>query len=324
MAIPASRSRVKQVWRSSWQVPWLRPARTRAARMIWSRPGTESGWPRRAPLSATKSASLVVSWSLVVHVASHGGEEGRRQRHQTFVSALAFSDQHPPLAEAQIAETQPEHLAAPQAAQHHGLGHGPVPLGAQRSHERVDLVGVEDPGQPAHPAHQRQAPAAARPALTGGDAPRDWVGRHGDVVAGDQVAIEARDRRQSALDRRGRESRRAIGDAHHVLGTGLRTPLRGDEGHHVLGPHLERDPSSPPRRRRSGHGHRPAPCSDGPARRRTPRTRRSAGGRSDRRVHRRDGRDTRTTDSTPPHTSWSGLHPRRFPRMPIPGGGSPV
>jgi ubiquinone/menaquinone biosynthesis C-methylase UbiE len=35
-------------------------------------------------------------------------------------------------------------------------------------------------------------------------------------------------------------------------------------------------------------------------------------------------RDTRKTDSTPPHTSWSGLHPRRFPRMAISGGGSPV
>ena len=61
-----------------------------------------------------------------------------------------------------------------------------------------------------------------------------------DVVAGDQVAIEARDRRQPALDRRGRESRGAIGDAHHVLGPGLGTALRGDEGHDVLGPHLER------------------------------------------------------------------------------------
>ena len=134
MAMPASRRRVKQVWRSSWQVPWLSPARSRAARMIWSRPGIESGWPRRAPLSATKSESLVVSRSLVVHVASHGGEEGRRQRHQSFVSALALSDEHPPLAEAQVAQAKTEHLAAPQTAEHHGLGHGPVPLGAQRPH----------------------------------------------------------------------------------------------------------------------------------------------------------------------------------------------
>ena len=59
-----------------------------------------------------------------------------------------------------------------------------------------------------------------------------------DVVAGDQVAIEARDRSQPALDRRRREPRRAIGDAHHVLGTGLGTTLRGDEGHDVFGPHL--------------------------------------------------------------------------------------
>ena len=93
------------------------------------------------------------------------------------MAALAFSDEHPPLAEPQIAQAKTEDLAAPQAAEHHGLGHGPVPLGAQRSHQRVDLVGVEDPGQPAHAAHQRQAPTAPRAALTSGDAPGHRVGR---------------------------------------------------------------------------------------------------------------------------------------------------
>ena len=112
----------------------------------------------------------------MVHVASHGGEEGRRQRHQSFVAALALSDEHPPLAEAQVAQAKAEDLAAPQTAEHHGLGHGPVPLGAQRSHERVDLVGVEDPGQPAHAAHQWQAPPAPRAALTCRDAPGHRVG----------------------------------------------------------------------------------------------------------------------------------------------------
>ena len=179
-------------------------------------------------------------WPLVVHVAGHRGEEGGRERHQALVSALALSDEHPPLAETQVRETQPEHLAAPQAAQHHGLGHGTVALGAQRPHQRVDLVGIEDPGQPAHPAHQRQAPTAPRAALTSGDAPGHRVGRHVDVVAGDQVAIEARDRSQTALDRRGGESGGTIRNAHHVLGPGLGAPLRGDEGHHVFGPHLER------------------------------------------------------------------------------------
>jgi len=84
--------------------------------------------------------------SLVVHVARHGGEEGRRQWHQTFVSALAFGDEHSPLAETQIGELQPEHFAAAEPSEDHGLGHGPVPLGAQRTHERLDLIGVENPG----------------------------------------------------------------------------------------------------------------------------------------------------------------------------------
>ncbi len=78
------------------------------------------------------------------------------------MSALALSDQHPPLAEAQIGEPQPEHLAAPQPSEHHGLGHGPIPLGAQRTHERLDLVGVEDPGKPAHSSHEGQAPCPSR------------------------------------------------------------------------------------------------------------------------------------------------------------------
>ena len=116
--------------------------------------------------------------------------------------------EHPPLAETEVRETQPEHLAAPQAAEHHGLGHGPVALGAQRPHQHVDLFGVEDPGQPAHPAYERQAPTAQRrAALASGDAPGHRVGRDVDVVAGDQVAIEARDRSQSALDRPGGQSR---------------------------------------------------------------------------------------------------------------------
>ena len=107
------------------------------------------------------------------------------------MAALALSDEHPPLAEAQVAQAKAEDLAAPQTAEHHGLGHRAVALGAQRPHERVDLVGVEDSRQPAHPAHQWQAPTAPRPALTCGDASGHRVGRHLNVIAGDQIAIEA-------------------------------------------------------------------------------------------------------------------------------------
>ena len=42
-AMPARRSRVKQVWRSSWQVPCASPARARAPLMISSSPSADSG-----------------------------------------------------------------------------------------------------------------------------------------------------------------------------------------------------------------------------------------------------------------------------------------
>ena len=218
---------------------------------------------------------------------------------------------------------RPEHLAAPEPSEHHGLGHGPVPLGAQRAHERLDLVGVEDPGQPAHPAHERQTASAARAALAGGDAPGTGLAVDVDVVAGDQVAIEARDRGQPALDRRRRQPGGAVGDAHHVLGTGpgrrcavtkaitsLGVTSMGLLVHHReehaqvvgVGPH--------------GVGTGPADhelqelvdqlVAD-PVLALTVRT------------------DVTLEDGL--HSTAHlrvGLHPRRLPRMPSPGGGSPV
>jgi len=59
--MPASRSRVKHVWRSWWQVPWSRPARRRAARTISSKPSSDSGLARRGPFNATKTRSVSAS-----------------------------------------------------------------------------------------------------------------------------------------------------------------------------------------------------------------------------------------------------------------------
>ena len=89
------------------------------------------------------------------------------------------------------------------------------------------------------PRTRRQAPPTTRAALTSRDAPGHGVGVDVDVVAGNQVAIESGDRRETALNRCGGKSGGTIGDAHDVLGPGLGTALCGDEGHHVLGPHLE-------------------------------------------------------------------------------------
>ena len=53
-AIPASRRRVKQVSRSSWQLAWARPARALAARTISSRPSSDNGSPVVAPFQHHK------------------------------------------------------------------------------------------------------------------------------------------------------------------------------------------------------------------------------------------------------------------------------
>jgi hypothetical protein len=92
----------------------------------------------------------------------------------------------------------PEHLATPQTAEQHGLGHGPVPIGAQRRHERLDLVGVQDARQSPHPAHQRRTAFAAVSIAPGGQTPRHRIGHHAGVPSDDEVAIEARDTRQGA------------------------------------------------------------------------------------------------------------------------------
>ena len=118
------------------------------------------------------------------------------------------------------------------------MDHGPVPFAAQLAHKRVDVVGIEDPRQPPHPADQRQPLARTTSCLTSGDAPGDGVGVDADVVSGDQVAIEARDRGQAPLDGGSRQPGLAIGDAQHVLGAGAGPTLFGDEVEHVLRPHL--------------------------------------------------------------------------------------
>ena len=57
-AIPASRSRVRHVCRSSWQVACSSPARRRAPARISSSPSADSGRPRRGPFSTTNTRSV--------------------------------------------------------------------------------------------------------------------------------------------------------------------------------------------------------------------------------------------------------------------------
>jgi len=158
-----------------------------------------------------------IGGALVVEVGGDGSEEGARHRNDAVVAALAVDHEHPPLAQSQILEPQPEHLAATQPAEQHRLDHRPVPLRAQGAHERLHFGGVEDAGQAANAADERGT-AELPTGAPRRQAPRDGVGA--DVAPGEQVAIEARHRGQAPLDRRRRQPARSVGDAKHVLGTG--------------------------------------------------------------------------------------------------------
>jgi len=77
--------------------------------------------------------------TLGVEVGADLGEEPRRDRDQPLIAALALSDEHPPLAEPQVFQPQPQYFAAAQPAQHHRRDHRPVPVRAQRGGQCIDL-----------------------------------------------------------------------------------------------------------------------------------------------------------------------------------------
>ena len=86
------------------------------------------------------------------------------------MAALAVGDEDPPVAQVQVGHAQTEDLAAPQAPQHHGLDHRPVPVRAKRAEQGLHLVGVQDPWHPSHAAHEWDSLSASQPALAGGEA----------------------------------------------------------------------------------------------------------------------------------------------------------
>jgi hypothetical protein len=249
-----------------------------------------------------------VGRSLVVEVASDGGEERLGHRHQPLMAALALGDEHPPLTQAQILEAQPTHLAATQPAQQHCPHDRPVPLSPQRRHQRLHLGRLEDPRQTPHAAHQRHRPPVAMAALAGRQALRHRIGGH--LAPGDQEAIQARHRSQSALDRRRRQA-----GATSEIRTTFSAPGRG-RCWALTNNNTSRDVTStgslstieksPP-----SHARTPAPWPAALAHERTPRTRRSdrdPHATIDR--HRRPPR-TGTTETTSPHTSRSDQLPPR-------------
>src|ERR671918_329943 len=115
-AMPASRSRVRHVWRSSWHVAWTRPAGSLQ----------DDKDPVRCRLGG----------AFGVQIAGDTGEEPGRDRHQPLMAALAIGDEHPPLDRAQILQPQAKHLAAAQPTEHHRFDHGPVPPATIVNHEK--------------------------------------------------------------------------------------------------------------------------------------------------------------------------------------------
>ncbi len=82
------------------------------------------------------------------------------------MAALALRDEHSTLARMQIREPQPKNLAAARPVKQHRFDHRPVPVGAQRIEQRVDLIGGQDPRQRArHPHQRRRVPGTTLPAV---------------------------------------------------------------------------------------------------------------------------------------------------------------
>ncbi len=103
-------------------------------------------------------------------------EEPGRDRHQPLVTTLAVGDEDATLGHPQVLQPQPEHLAAAQPAQQHRGDHGPVPVGAQRPGEGVDLGRGQNPRQRAsRGADQWHALGGAASLPTGGQTPRHRV-----------------------------------------------------------------------------------------------------------------------------------------------------
>ena len=175
-----------------------------------------------------------VSWPFVAEVVANSSEECVGDRDHSLVAALALGDEQRPLRHLDVAEGQAEDLAAAQPAQHHRVDHRPVAMCTQRTQQRGHLAGREDLRERARHAHQRHLPTPASTA-TGRQATRDRVRGDRRVSPGDQVCVEAGDRREPSSDRARRQARLAVPDPNH----GAVATLVGDEGEHVRRHHLD-------------------------------------------------------------------------------------
>ena len=180
-----------------------------------STPWALSPWPRLGPFRVTKTRSVEASFGRSSdQVLTQLGEEGVGDGHHPLVAALALGDEHRPFGHLDVRQPQSEHLTTAQAAQHHGEDHGPVPVGAHRTDQRVDVAGRQDLRQRARHPHQGHRPdPTTTPA--GREPLRHRVRLDRGVAPGHQIRVEAGHRRQPPGDGPGRQSRLAIREPHH-------------------------------------------------------------------------------------------------------------
>jgi len=143
------------------------------------------------------------------------------------VPTLAVRHEDLVLARPQILEAKPQHLTAPQAAQQHGLDHGPVPVGAQCRQQRVHLIGRQDPRQRPRAADECRT-FVARP--SGGEAAGNGVALY--LSAQHQITEQPRQRRQAALDGARRQTGLTVYETDYPT-VALRLALLGDEGEDI-------------------------------------------------------------------------------------------
>ncbi len=156
------------------------------------------------------------------------GEEGRVNRDHPLPVALAH---HLHLAHAHVHIGQPQgsDLRRPQAAEHHGEGHGPVPVGAQVGDEGGHLGRLQGLGQAAGLAHQTAVGAgmagphvaeqASRPGPQPGGTARGGNGVLLPQPANDGVFEQSPDRSDPAVHGGWRRSP-AVVEANHLGASG--------------------------------------------------------------------------------------------------------
>ena len=152
-----------------------------------------------------------------MQVVTERVEEPVRDRHHPVMPALALDNEHPPIRDLDVGQSQSEDLAATQPAEQHRRHHRPVAVRAQRRDQLVGLGRRQDRRQRAGHSHQRGQPRPARATLPPRrQTTRHRIACHARVTARDRIGIEARHRRQPPGDRARRQTRLPVTEPDHA------------------------------------------------------------------------------------------------------------